>query len=116
MPPRLIELNQLSNHIAYTDGMNNSNYDWNHLRIVDLIGERSMFFFDALGINRDFLRVDAKQWSKRRDYNSVKKVIQETLICTNDGSERVISKCKIKCKRQRCRKECTFRQNIIVPA
>lgn len=93
MPPRLINSNQ-TNHIAYTNGVNNSNHDWSRLRIVDLIGERSMFLFHALGINCDFLEVDAIQWSKRKDYNSIRKVIHEALICIN---------------------ECTFRQNIILP-
>lgn len=115
MPPRIINSNQLTNHIAYTDGVNNPNYDWSRLEIADLIGERSIYFFHVLGINRDFLNVDASQWSKQKDYNSVKKAIHEALICINDGSERVISKCKSKYKRQRCRKECTFRQNIILP-
>lgn len=45
IPPRLINSKQLTNHIAYTDGLNNSFYNWSHLRVVDLIGERSNFFF-----------------------------------------------------------------------
>lgn len=115
MPPRLMSPNQLNNHIAYTSGMNQPKYDWSLLSIVDLIGERSVFFFDVLGINRGFLRVDASEWGKQKEYNAVKRVIHAALICINDGSERVISKCKSKYKKQRCRKECTFRQNIILP-
>lgn len=93
--------------------MNNQNYDWNSKHMIDLIDERSHFFFKSMNISRTFLRINSSEWESNDEYAQAKKTIQSALICINDASERVISTCKFKLRRQRCRKESTFRQNIL---
>lgn len=101
------------NHLAYHTGREDENFDWSSISVTDLIGKRSNFFFDVMNLPRNFLRLDASQWSKDREYKRAKNVIQKSLICVNDGSERVISNCKSKFSKQRCRKEDSFRQNML---
>lgn len=110
-PPRLSN----SNHVAFIDGANNPDFDWNSISVVDLIGPRSNYFFEILNIEVNFLRLNANEWDKNSGYISAKKTIEDALVCVNDCSERVISKCKSTFKRQRCRKESTFRSNIVIP-
>lgn len=114
IPIRQIDQNEFSNYINYSAGVNKPNYNWNSMSVVDLIGVRSNFFFNTLNINRDFLKLDASAWNKNRSYKEAKKTIENALVCVNDASERVISNCKRKFKHQRCRKENTFRQNILL--
>lgn len=106
-------LDQLSNHISFNEAMNKENYDWSSKRVIDLIDERSHFFFDSMNLPRTFLRMDSSEWESNCDYVKAKETIQGALICINDGSERIVSNCKYKLQRQRCRKESTFRQNIL---
>ena len=56
---------------------------------------------------------DANEWKKQPSYISAKKTVQNALICINDASERVISNSKVKFNKQRCRKESSFRQNML---
>lgn len=102
-----------SNALAYNTGRNNDNYDWGSISVTDLIGHRSHFLFDVMNLPRNFLRLNASEWKTNKDYNSAKQIIQNALICVNDCSERVISNCKNKFNRQRCRKEDSFRQNML---
>lgn len=105
--------NQICNHIAYCSGRTDGDYDWSSISVIDLVGDRSQFFFDTLNLPRSFLRLDASQWKINRDYIRAKQNVQNALMCINDGSERVISNCKNKFNKQRCRKETSFRQNIL---
>lgn len=111
LPVRI--LSQMSNHISFNEGLDNPNYDWNSLKPIDLINGRSRFFFDSMNLPRSFLQVDSMQWESNADYVHAERIIQNSLICINDGSERVISNSKYKLQRQRCRTETTFRQNIL---
>lgn len=110
-PPRLPN----SNHVAFIDGANNPDFDWNAISVMDLIGPRSNYFFEILNVDMNFLRLNANEWHKNSEYISVKKTVEDALVCVNDNSERVISKCKSTFKRQRCRKEGTFLANIVIP-
>lgn len=107
------ETNQLSNHTSFDEALNDANYDWSSKRVIDLIGERSLFFFDTMNLPRGFLSIDAGEWDTSRDYMRAREIVQSALVCINDGSERVVSNSKYKLQRQRCRKESTFRQNIL---
>lgn len=102
-----------SNQIAYSDGIGDRNHDWNSKCIADLIGDRSQYFFDIMNLPRNFLRLDASEWNRNPDYINAKKIAENALICINDTSERVISNCKSKFNKQRCRKESSFRQNML---
>lgn len=113
MPTRRLDGRNVSNHILYSDGIIDENLDWSSRNVTDFIGDRSNFFFDAMDLPRNFLRLSAREWNKDRDYVRAKKIVQNTLICINDASERVISKCKNKFSKQRCRRESTFRQNML---
>lgn len=113
MPQRNISVRNISNHIAYNEGNNTENYDWGSKNIVDFIGDRSNFFFDAMNLPRSFLRLHANEWNKNYGYIRAKCIIQRSLICINDASERVISNCKSKLMKQRCKKEKTFQQNML---
>lgn len=105
--------NLRSNHISFAEDIDYENYDWSSKSVIDLVGGRSHFFFDIMNLPKNFLRVNASQWENNDSYNKAKQIIQDALICINDGSERVISNCKNKLQKQRCRKESTFRQNIL---
>lgn len=106
LPPR----NMKRNHISYID-INDEN--WRSKSIVDLIGDRSRYFFDIMNLHRNFLNIDSSGWESNRDYMHAKNIVQGALVCVNDGSERVVSNCKNKLQKQRCRKESTFQQNIL---
>lgn len=112
MPPRGLNASN-SNHIAYNDGNHDQNHDWRAKSVADFIGNRSLFFFEVMNLPRNFLRSDANGWKRNREYISAKRNIKRALICINDASERVISNCKNKFSKQRCRKESTFRQNML---
>lgn len=111
IPDRRTNNNQISNHIQFSDG--NENTDWLSLSVQDFIGERSLFLFDLLGISIEFLEIDAEEWTNDPQYIQAKEKISKTLICTNDTSERIISLCKDKYKKQRCRKEDSFQRSLI---
>lgn len=98
-----------SNHIKYNGNVT----DWRRKQITDFIGQRSLFLFRALDISLDFLNIDAEQWSSNALYCSGKAKISATLICVNDNTERVISACKNKYKRQRCKNESSFNRSMI---
>lgn len=66
-----------------------------------------------MNLPRGFLNRNADEWLLNKDYQNAKKIIKNALVCINDTSERVISKCKSKFNKQRCRNETTFRQNIL---
>lgn len=102
-----------SNHISFKDGTDTEDYDWSSICIVDLIGDRSHFFFDTMNLPRNFLSIDSSEWEYNPEYIQGKKIVENALICINDGSERVVSNCKNKLQKQRCRKESTFQQNIL---
>lgn len=102
-----------SNHLAFSVDEDEETYDWSSKQISDFIGERSRFFFEVMDLPRDFLNVDASEWNTNLTYIRARKIIQSTLICVNDTSERVISNSKSKFNKQRCRNENTFRQNIL---
>lgn len=101
-----------NNHISFKQGIDNENFDWSSKSIVDFIGDRSHFFFDIMNLSRNFLSIDSSNWEYNCDYVRAKEMIEGALICINDGSERVVSNCKNKLQKQRCRKESTFQQNI----
>lgn len=103
--------NQGSNHILFHH--DDEDNDWEQLSLSDLIGIRSHFFFQSMNLPLGFLNIDANEWKINKDYKNAKKIVENSLICINDASERVISKCKSKFSKQRCRKEITFRQNIL---
>lgn len=105
IPPRDIN----ANHIRLVDPIN----DWQRTRVVDLIGERSPYLFRLFNLQMAFLNVDANNWNTDKGYIDAKKTIEESLICVNDSVERAISKCKTKCKRQRCRNDISFSRNLI---
>lgn len=65
-----------------------------------------------MNFGRNFLRLNANQWDSDFEYQAAKKTINNTVVCVNDATERVISNCKKKYNSQRCRKESSFRQNI----
>lgn len=109
IPTRKHNGNDPSNHIALSEII----MDWNTKSVADLIGERSNFFLDAMNLPRSFLTSDASEWSQNRDFLIARETVMKSLICINDGSERVISNCKSKLSKQRCRKESTFRQNML---
>lgn len=111
MPPRM-NANQNSNHISYVGDIDCSSNVLNTLNLVDLIGERSPYIFSIMKLGRNFLRLDADHWHNDCEYQAAKKTVNNTLVCVNDATERVISNCKRKYKSQRCRKESSFRQNI----
>lgn len=113
MPQRTLVGRDISNCIAYSEGNNTENYDWSSKIIADFVGDRSNFFFEALNLPRNFLRLNANEWNKNHEYIHAKNIVQSSLICINDGSERVISNCKNKFNKQRCRKETTFQQNML---
>lgn len=100
------------NHLSFKQGFDIENYNWSSKSIVDLIGDRSHFFFDIMNLPRNFLSIDSNDWESNCDYIRAKEKIEGALICINDGSERVVSNCKNKLQKQRCRKESTFQQNI----
>lgn len=104
--------NRGSNHVAfhYDD---DENYDWERLSLFDLIDARSNFFFQTMNLPRGFLNRNANEWVLNKDYQNAKKIVENSLVCINDASERVISQCKNKFNKQRCRNENTFRQNIL---
>lgn len=102
-----------SNDISFSEGIGDVDYDWSSKTVANLIGDRSPFLFHIMNLPCEFLRQDSREWKKLNDYNHAKKTIQNALICINDGSERVISNCKNKFQKQRCRKETTFRQNLM---
>lgn len=101
----------VSNHLAFI--VDDARYDWSSKQISDFIGDRSIFFFDVMNLPREFLNLDATEWNTKLPYTKAKKIVQSTLICVNDASERVISNSKSKFNKQRCRNETTFRQNML---
>lgn len=112
MPLRQFSKSRRTNQVAYSDGIDDRNHDWNSKCVADLIGDRSAFFFDTMNLPARFLRLDASVWNENPDYVNAKKTVENALICINDASERVISNCKSKFNKQRCRKESSFRQNM----
>lgn len=110
IPDRQIDGNELSNCIKYLAG--NENTDWRTIQVHDLIGKRSLFLFNALNLSVGFLEIDAALWARDDEYIEAKKKISNTLICTNENSERMISLCKVKNKNQRCRSENSFRRSL----
>lgn len=66
-----------------------------------------------MNLPHNFLRSDAREWDTTIEYNKAKETIENALICINDASERVISNCKSKFNKQRCRKRTTFQQNML---
>lgn len=104
--------NQGNNHVAFHDD-DLEDYDWERLSLSDLIGVRSHFFFQSMDLPWGFLNRNAVDWKLNKDYKNAKKIVENSLVCINDASERVISKCKSKFNKQRCKKETTFRQNIL---
>lgn len=103
----------VGNDIAYTKSIGDDEYDWSSISLIDLIDDRSHFFFDVMNLPRNFLRLNANEWKRDEGYNKAMEIVQSTLICINDGSERVISNCKNKFSKQRCKKETSFRQNML---
>lgn len=101
-----------SNHVALSYD-ENEDYDWEQLSLSDFIGVRSQYFFHTMNLPRDFLNINANEWKLNKNYNNAKKIVENSLVCINDASERVIASCKNKFNKQRCRKEVTFRQNIL---
>lgn len=110
IPVRSFGNDEISNHIQFSEG--NENTDWLSTSIHNLIGERSFFLFDLLGISTEFLETDAEEWTQNAEYIQMKEKISKTLICVNDTSERMISLCKTKYKKQRCRNENSFRRSL----
>lgn len=111
MPRQLPERNLRSDHIKF-----NEFADQHHCRrtkqIVDFVGERSLFLFQILDIPIHFLKKDAIQCAVDADFLSAKEKIQASLVCVNDATERVISICKSKYKKQRCKNENSFRRSM----
>lgn len=113
MPQREISVRNISNHIAYTEGNNYENLDWSSKNIVDFVGGRSNFFFHAMNLPRSFSRLSPNEWNKNHDYIRAKRIVQSSLICINDASERVVANSKNKLLKQRCKKEETFQRNML---
>lgn len=97
------------NHIQFVDEIDN----WRSVKLVDLIGERSPYMFQLMELQTSFLDLDASEWETNQCYLMAKNTIENALICVNDCTERAISKCKWKNRRQRCRNKVSFRRNMI---
>lgn len=105
----LPERNFQSNHIKY----NQNTEDWRAVQLIDLIGKRSLHLFQLLNLSSEFMNVDAHQWSTHAGYLHAKHTIHAALVCVNDGAERVISTCKSKYKRQRCKNDISFGRSML---
>lgn len=98
-----------ANHIKFNGHIER----WSDMRIVNFVGERSLHLFQLFDIPLNFLSTNAESWGENAEYLSAKNKIEAALICVNDGSERVISTCKSKCKKQRCKNDTSFRRSML---
>lgn len=105
----ITERNLQSNHIKFNEIVEN----WNTKQIVDFVGKRSLYLFYVFNISTDFLEVGADEWNENPDYLNAKCIISNALVCVNDSTERVISTCKFKYKRQRCKNDTTFHRSML---
>lgn len=102
------ERNYESNHIKFNDFVEN----WHMKQIADFIGDRSLYIFQLFDISMEFLDLDAIQWITNPTFLNAKLKISAALVCVNDATERVISTCKYKYKRQRCKNEESFHRSM----
>lgn len=105
----LPERNLRLNHTKYNEHVDS----WSTKQIVDFIGNRSLHLFQLFNIPLNFLRVDANQWTNNVEYINAKNIIGSALVCVNDSTERVISTCKMKFKRQRCKNDLSFQRSML---
>lgn len=101
--------NLRSNHFKYNETVS----DWRNTELIDFVGPHSLFLFQTLEIPQDFLVDDANDWSTNASYLNAKSTISSNLICVNDATERVISTCKYKYKRQRCKNDNLFNRSML---
>lgn len=110
MPHQLPNRNLSLNHVKFIESDNI--VDWRTMQIVDFVGERSLHLFQILDISTHFLRINASQWAVNAEYLSAREKIEASLVCVNDATERVISTCKSKYKKQRFKNEVSFRRSM----
>lgn len=80
-----------ANHIKFNGEVD----QWSTQEVLNFVGERSMHLFELLEIQLGFLSMDAKTWTTNAEYLNMKEKLSAALVCVNDGSERVISTCKL---------------------
>lgn len=98
-----------SNHIKFNEDIDS----WTEMRVSDFLGERSLHLFQLFNIEIDFLRINADMWEGNAEYLAAKSKLKAALVCVNDGTERVISTCKFKYKRQRCKNDESFQRSML---
>lgn len=97
-----------SNHVKYNENVDR----WQNKRIVDFVGDRSLYLFRLFEIPLNFLSMDCNEWPTNHSYLCAKEKIMAALVCVNDNTERVISTCKFKYKRQRCKNNTSFQRSM----
>lgn len=109
MDENLPQRNLQSNHIKYSGDVDL----WSHKRLADFVGKRSLYIFQLFNISVNFFRVNAIDWPQNAEYLNAKNIISSALVCVNDSTERVISMCKLKFKKQRCKNDTSFRRGML---
>ena len=59
------------------------------VRLSDLVGQGSLYMFDRMGFNQEWLHQPINQWSDFDSFQEMKKFVTNLLVC-NDPAERGI--------------------------
>lgn len=110
IPHQLPNRNLRLNHVKFNEYDDID--DWGIMQLVDFVGDRSLHLFQILDIPMHFLSINASQWTVNAEYLSAKDKIEAALVCVNDATERVISTCKSKYKKQRFKNDVSFRRSM----
>lgn len=91
----------------------NESVEFDRISLEDFVKPRSFLLFTLLGITPDFLHRDATIWDHIESYNKIKSIVEQTIIVTNDGVERMLGIAAKSITNQRARKEKNF-ENLIL--
>lgn len=76
--------NRTENSLKYTAEINNIQ----NIQLDHFISPRSIFFFECLRLNHDFLNENPEDWDEMMSFRTAKQTVEALITVVNDGAER----------------------------
>lgn len=97
------------NSLKYTDEIDNVR----NIQLDHFVSHRSIFFFECLQLNQDFLSESPENWSEMRSFRTAKQRVEALITVVNDSAERGVQLGANTIKNQRVQSESRLQDFII---